>query len=256
MKAIQQNILVGIIILSLLLINGMIYFGLISIFYKLDFNIIIGILGFWGAILSGLVAYLVASYQIHAQNKKSVEKEIVDSRSYIIQEEFLAPIRLEGIKTHENSKILSNNFYIKALDQSNNQQFNGNFNIPFYKFHHSGNAAIILDCHINIDLTGESAQGMYENYHLSSHLSVLEKGVEIYVPLINLEYENILVEKMSIQYKTVKEEYILYKLDLQEMKETHEVISFNSENEIINKEMLHEISLNGVNWIYPNKFKK
>ena len=246
----KTQLIFGGIIISLIFANLLIYHGLVFIFFESDKNIIIGFLGFWGALLSGLVAYLVAANQIRAQNAKADEQEIKNARSFIILEELTAPIKLNGIITHENSKILSNEYY---EDVKEHFREDGIF-IPFYKIHHSGNSDIILDCHIEAVVEGDDSSEEF-GYHISSHLSVLEKGTEIFIPVANVRYKEILMKSLTITYKTLRGELIFYKYDPVRMREKHELIVKNNLGKIVDRQTLYDIDLRGISWVYPAKFK-
>jgi hypothetical protein len=209
-------------------------------------------LGFFGnysgGIIGGIVAYYIANGQIKAQNEDQRQNEIESSRSYIILEEFIAPVTLKGINTHSNSKILSNSFY---KDIINDPASNGK-NIPFYKVHHSGLPNIILDCHIKMLLLGErEGQIDLQPYTIETHLSVLEKSTEIFIPVANPSYNFILPQQISVTYSTIKGETIWYNYDVNLMSETHKLIKDTS-GKIKNDELYH-VELEGVEWIFPAK---
>lgn len=200
-----------------------------------------------GGIIGGIIAFIIARGQIK-ENRDEIElSEREKSRSYIILEEFIAPVKLENVITHNNSKILSNDYY----EQIKNDPGAKEMSIAFFKIHHSGLPEIILDCEIGVELRG----GIESNpttspYLIESHISVLEKGTEIFIPLANKEHQYIYPNGVSISYKTIKGEKIRYSYDVGKMEEKHELI--NEDGTLL---LLYKVNLKGVKWIYPAKFK-
>lgn len=214
-------------------------------------------LGFFGnysgGIIGGFVAYLIASGQIKAQIDENKQSEIESNRSYIILEEFIAPVNLENIMTHPNSKILSNPFYEKIKKDL----LSRGASIPFYKIHHSGQPDIILDCHIKMIFIGE-ANGQLDNesYVVESHLSVFEKNTEIFIPIANIKYQYTYPKKINLTYQTIKGETIKYTYNVEEMTETHTLIKKSVKQPKKPNNVLYHVDLKGVEWVYPVKFNK
>lgn len=211
-------------------------------------------LGFFGnysgGIIGGIVAYIIASSQIKAQNDAVEKTNIESSRSYIVLEEFTGPVDLKGVATHQNSKILSNEYYddIKKDPRSNNMS------IPFYKIHHSGLPDIILDCEITAYLFGEKddIEKTTSPYIIKSHISVLEKNVELFIPIAKVDSNYIYPKKVTVIYTTIHKERIQYTYDVDGQLETHDLLKKDGNKE---KE-LYKVNLQGVEWIYPNKIIK
>lgn len=213
-----------------------------------------GWLGFFsnysGGIIGGFVAFIIASRQIKAQNDENNKNEIENSRSYIILEEFIAPVDLRNVNTNFNSKILNNEFY-EAIKED---WIDERKQIPFYKLHHNGLPEIILDCEIEISLKGEySNSAQTSDYLIQSHLGVFEKNIEIFIPITNKDFTFVQPKKVDISYRTIKGERIRYIYDVENMNEKHILISQDGKS---NDEILHNIKLKGVEWIYPAKLNK
>jgi hypothetical protein len=210
-------------------------------------------LGFFGnysgGIIGGIVAFIIASSQIKAQNEEQTKSDIENSRSYIILEEFKGPVDLKNVVTHQNSKILSNDYY-KEIKKNPNSKGK---HITFYKIHHSGAPEIILDCDIQMVLFAGDQTGAKKAYLIESHLSVLEKHTEIFVPITNIDYTVIYPKQVTISYKTIKNETIIYKYNLEKSEEKH--ILVNWENRKKDK-TLYKVQMKPVEWIYPAKLKR
>jgi hypothetical protein len=210
-------------------------------------------LGFFGnysgGIIGGIVAFLIASSQIKTQNEEVEKNNIESSRSYIILEEFFGPVNLKDVVTHQNSKILSNEYYdgIKKDPSSNGMS------IPFYKIHHSGLPEIILDCEITAYLLGENndMERTTSPYIIKSHISVLEKNVELFIPIAKVGSNYVYPKKVTVIYSTIHKERIHYEYDVDRQLETHDLLNDKGEKE---KE-LYKVALQGVEWIYPSKIK-
>ncbi|REJ18656.1 MAG: hypothetical protein C6W57_03345 [Caldibacillus debilis] len=200
-----------------------------------------------GGIVGGIVAYIIAASQIKAQNDEKIKDEIKNSRSYIILEEFIAPVDLKGVITHNNSKILSNKFYEEIKKDPNSKHKS----IPFYKIHHSGLPEIILDCEIKVILHGEGETAGKIPYLVESHLSVFEKNTEIFIPVARKDFKHINPKRVTVSYSTIKGEKILYVYDVDKMEEKHVLINLKDRNK---DRVLHRVKLKGVTWIYPAKF--
>jgi hypothetical protein len=210
-------------------------------------------LGFFGnysgGIIGGIVAYIIASSQIKAQNDEIEKNNIESSRSYIILEEFQAPVDLKGVITHHNSKILSNEYYkgIKEDPQSSG------VNIPFYKIHHSGQPEIILDCEITAYLLSEKndMEKRLSPYIIKSHISVLEKNTELFIPIAKMDSNYVYPKKVTVNYSTIHNERIQYTYNVDNQQETHDLLNKNGRTE---KE-LYKVNIKGEEWIYPAKIK-
>lgn len=206
---------------------------------------------FSGGIIGGIVAFIIASNQIKSQNELMNQSEIENSRSYIILEEFIAPINLEKVITHNNSKILTNKYYEEVKKGPSGM----GKNIPFYKIHHSGLPEIILDIEIKVILFGEKNDQEIDlsPYLVQTHISVLEKNTEIFIPVVNKEFNFIYPKRVTVSYSTIKNEKIIYIYDIVEKEEKHILINFEDRTK---DKVLHSVHIKGVEWLYPAKFSK
>ncbi|WP_338449629.1 hypothetical protein R4Z09_26215 [Niallia oryzisoli] len=211
-------------------------------------------LGFFGnysgGIIGGIVAYIIASGQIKVQNKENEKNNIESSRSYIILEEFIGPVNLNGVVTHYNSKILSNKYYDEIQKDPNSK----GMNIPFYKIHHSGLPEIILDCEITAYLFGEKddIENTLSPYIIKSHISVLEKNTELFIPIAKVGSNYVYPKKVTVIYSTIHKERIQYTYDVDNQLQTHNLMNKLGQKE---KE-LYKVDIQGENWIYPAKIKQ
>ncbi|SEP61519.1 hypothetical protein SAMN05216232_0357 [Virgibacillus subterraneus] len=99
------------------------------------------------------------------------------------------------------------------------------------------------------------ANGQIDNdpYFVESHLSVFEKNTEIFIPIANkFTYP----KKIILTYQTIKGETIKYTYNVEEMTETHTLINESEKKSKKNNNVLYHVDLEGVEWIYPVKFKK
>lgn len=236
-------------LLAPIVVNILMFIPSFGISYgqPLDWLVFFG--NYSGGIIGGIVAYIIASSQIKAQNKALEKNNIESSRSYIILEEFTGPVDLKSVITHENSKILSNEYY----DGIKNDSRSKGMSIPFYKIHHNGLPEIILDCEITAYLLGENndMEKTTSPYIIKSHISVLEKNVELFIPIAKVGSDIIYPKKVTVSYSTIHKERIQYTYDVDMQQETHDLL--NEKGDKVKE--LYKVHIQGVEWIYPNKMK-
>jgi len=167
-----------------------------------------------------------------------------DNRSYIIAEEFIAPIDLSNTKHKEFSKLVLNDYY-EAFKYEYTEAEKKTIEIPYYKISHSGIPEIILDCSVKFELS-EDAE--YEKpYSIKSHIGVFEKNIDIFVPLVKEKGGDVYVKRLTLNYSTIKGEKMQYFLDINKKEEKH--FAFSDKNK---KEILFSLELNSSSWILPN----
>lgn len=196
-----------------------------------------------GGIIGVLGAYFIAVKQTNHQKEIAEKNEIEENRSFILIEEFNSNPDLKNVITHPDSKILVSNDY-----EQNRKRLNGK-QIPFYKIRHIGKPELIIDCNIEIFFD--------DNKHTSLpsekfHIHAMEKGVEIFLPVsLADKEETAYLRKVQIQYRTLKNETILFEYDLDENRESHKLVR---EGKVV--ETLFDIELKKGNWILPAKNRK
>lgn len=197
-----------------------------------------------GSIIGGLTAFFIAYFQIEKQKKLNNEKELQDNRSYIIAEEFVAPIDLSNTKHKEFSRIILNNYYEKFKSNFTNTQLKTK-NIPYYKISHSGTPEIILDCSVEFKLAED--EEYKKTYEVKSHIGIFDKNIDVFIPLVKVKDGNVYVRSVKVEYFTIKGEKMQYFVDVDKQEERH--ILFSKDNLEIT---LFQFKLNSSNWIIPN----
>lgn len=197
-----------------------------------------------GSIVGGLTAFFIAYFQIEKQKKLSNDKELQDNRSYVIAEEFIAPIDLSNTKHKEFSRIILNNYYEEFQSYYTKAQLK-TISIPYYKISHIGTPEIILDCSVEFKLAED--EEYKKTYEIKSHIGIFEKNIDVFVPLVKTKGGNVYVRSVKVEYSTIKGEKMQYFIDMDKQEERH--ILFSKDNQEIT---LFKFKLNSSNWIIPN----
>ena len=198
-----------------------------------------------GSIVGGLTAFFIAYYQIEKQKKLGRDKELQDNRSYIIAEEFVAPIDLSNTRHKEFSRIILNDYYEEFQSYYTKTELK-TLSIPYYKISHRGTPEIILDCSVEFKLAED--EEYKKTYEIKSHIGIFEKNIDIFVPLVKAKDGNVYVNNVKVEYCTIKGEKMQYFLDIDKQEEKH--ILFSKDNN--QKITLFNFKLNSSNWILPN----
>ncbi|UJL46347.1 hypothetical protein KFZ58_18700 [Virgibacillus sp. NKC19-16] len=197
-----------------------------------------------GSIVGGLTAFFIAYYQIEKQNKLNKVKELQDNRSYIIAEEFIAPIDLSNTKHKEFSRIILNDYYTEFQSNYTKAELK-KLSIPYYKISHRGFPEIILNCSVELKLAED--EECRKPYKINAHIGVFEKNIDVYIPLVKVKDGIIYVRSVKIEYSTIKGEKMQYIMDIDKQKEKH--IIFSKDNRKIT---LFDFDIHSSNWILPN----
>jgi len=202
-------------------------------------------LSFFGNYLGLIGAFTVAIMQFSKQKQREDQRDRETNRSYIVAHYFTGPLNLKGIKTHENSRIISTPLYEKRLELNKLKSNASNFNCLFYKFSHYGSLDIILNCNFIIEI---KTNDLDKTHVIEGYVGIVEKGIEIYIPII-VESESIFIQSIKVEYNTLKGERILYSYDATTMIESHAIVCKDKPNRVITRD-----STISSDWYYPNKF--
>ncbi|OME45309.1 hypothetical protein BSK59_32935 [Paenibacillus odorifer] len=206
-------------------------------------------LGFLGSYLGVIGAIYLALFQIRKQREYDEKRDKEYNRSYVDMHEFQAPMMLEDVKTHENSRIINTPGYKHLLDIIPEKRYK-NTKVSYYKLAHFGNSEVIVDCKFQTEVRFKS-EDTWVFEKIEVNIGAIEKGVEIYIPLVPMNIqmgEEMMHDDAVFTYTTSKNE---------RMKLSHNLITQKDELIVIHTdakiEVLYEYDLNGVEWIYPNK---
>jgi hypothetical protein len=198
-------------------------------------------LGFFGSYFGLLGAFAIASMQFNKQKTKEDQSDIINNRSFMAVHEFQAPIGIKRIKTHENSRIIETDEYIEFQKWIEESKYSIS-NISYYKLMQFGLSEVIFDCEFILNI--RSVDGK-RNFRIGVNLGVIEKGIEIFIPVAIKNEQVVLIDSILIEYTTMKGERIRFVHDLINKVETHSSITFNKP--------IMEYNIQGSKWIYPNK---
>ncbi|ANY69720.1 hypothetical protein BBD42_26940 [Paenibacillus sp. BIHB 4019] len=200
-------------------------------------------LSFFGSFLGLVGAVLIAMHQMKVQKNNEIKRDQVNNRSYIVMNDFNAPLKLTGIITHENSRLIDTEGYqylLKLVPKSKQKTVN----VSYLKMSHHGNPEVIFDCEIRVELRDHHKK----NHLIDINIGAVEKGIEVFIPLVPegvLEEEEIYLDKVTIKYSTLKNERLMYTQDLIKLRE-----SFIS---VTDATVIFDHDLIGAKWIFPNK---
>ncbi|WP_165790081.1 hypothetical protein [Paenibacillus sp. GM1FR] len=215
-------------------------------------------LGFFANYVGLISAVCIALYQQYNQRKKDKEDEDSrkqkedeqdrkSNRSFLVLHDFYGNIKLNDVKTHENSRIIETEGYRWLLNHLQTvTQNTDNANTSFIKLSHYGNPEVILDCKVNIET--KTSKGLNS---IKVDIGVFEKGIEIFIPTVPINAyvgETFDVLLVKVTYFTLRNEKIEYTHDLSQKKDICKV--FQDDHE----EVLYEFQLDESRWIYPKKF--
>ncbi|SDZ79199.1 hypothetical protein SAMN05421743_101217 [Thalassobacillus cyri] len=197
-----------------------------------------------GSIIGGLTAFFIAYYQIEKQKNSANNKELKENRSYIIVEEFTAPVDLSNTKHKEFSKLVLNEYYEEFKSNYSKAELKS-ISIPYYKINHRGIPEIILDCSVECELSED--EGYKQTYKIEAHIGIFEKDIDVFIPIVKGKAEKVYVKSVKVNYSTIKGEKMQYFLDIDKKEEKH--ITFLENNK---KETIFNFKINSSNWILPN----
>jgi hypothetical protein len=207
-------------------------------------------LTFLGSYLGFMGAISIAILNINKQQRRNEQTDKESRRSYVVVNDFHAPITLHNVKTHENSRLIETENYLAFLSNHTNNQ--NNINISFIKISHYGNSEVILDCHINVNYRLERTQA---SHNVDVNIGIVEKGIEVYIPLIMPEIEIeefIQVDLITIEYKTLMNEKLRYEIN--HLSNTEYFYTISEDGMPI---PLYELdNTSGSTWRYPQKLIK
>jgi hypothetical protein len=209
-------------------------------------------IGFFGNYLGLLGAIAIAFFTFNKQKEKDELQDRKNNRSYIVLHDFNAPVKLKNVITNENSRIIITIGYRDLLNLIPKDKYEIT-NTAFLKLSHFGNPELIFDCHILINIHHEREKE--KKYEIDINIGVIEKGIEIFIPLVPPEIqenEPIILDKVTIEYSTIKNERLVLVRDYNENEK--EVLKVKGEDGV--DEVLYEYDLIGSRWIYPNKIKR
>ncbi|MFJ5750104.1 hypothetical protein ACIP97_16225 [Peribacillus frigoritolerans] len=200
---------------------------------------------FFGNYLGLIGAVSIASFQMRKQNKRDLEQDLESKRSFVVVTDFKARLKLENVKTHEDSRIIETPGYIDILKRVG-KEYN-TISTSYLKLAHFGNSQVIMDCKIHVESKN--------NADLNVNVGVIEQGIEVFIPIVPPGAkvdEDIEFDFISIEYKTLMNESLKYVIDYStDKKEYYCFINKKGKEEI-----LFEQEINSANWTYPNKLKE
>ncbi|PAD31444.1 hypothetical protein [Paenibacillus sp. 7523-1] len=205
-------------------------------------------LGFLANFLGLIGAVLIALYQFKKQREIDQEKNIEQNRSYVDIQDFNATLMLKGVTTHENSRVIRTEGYDLLLKEAEIDQYGG-IKVGYLKIAHFGIPELIFNCSISIDAS-ICRSGVYDEETLNVNVGVIEKGVEIFIPLQPLrgdQGKEIILEKVIFNYSTLIGERLQIFRDYINRKE----VLYSINNDL--KTVLFEYDMKQVGWTYPNK---
>ncbi|MFE4352450.1 hypothetical protein [Peribacillus butanolivorans] len=203
---------------------------------------------FFGNYLGFIGAVSIALFQMRKQNKRDFEQDLESKRSFIVVNDFNGRLKLENLKTHEDSRIIYTPGYKDILKRTG-KGYN-TVDTTYLKLSHFGNSPIILDCKIFVDSKNESG----EAFQLNENIGVIEQGIEVFVPIVppNAKIDELLtVDVIKIEYKTLMNETMRYVIDHLTNKEYYCVVNVKG-----NEDKIYEQEITSASWTYPNKIKQ
>jgi hypothetical protein len=209
-------------------------------------------LAFLGSYLGFIGAISIALMNTNNQQKRNDQIDKESRRSFVVVNDFTAPLTLHNVSTHENSRLIETENYTTFLE--NNKDNKKDINITFLKLAHFGNSEVILDCHIEVDYKVDTSQKT-QNVHINVNIGIVEKGIEIFIPLIIPEIQegdNFLIDVIKIEYKTLMNEKLRYVINHENNTEYYSIINKDGK-----PTPLFELdNTSGSTWIYPQKLTK
>ncbi|MBO2943568.1 hypothetical protein JJQ72_06200 [Paenibacillus sp. F411] len=206
-------------------------------------------LGFFANFLGVLGAVLIALFQFRKQRELDEQREIENNRSYVDIQEFRATMMLVGVKTHENSRIISTNEFEKLKNKLHTEEYKS-YQVPYLKISHYGIAPVITDCHIQLKVSfvmNDSEQ--IETYDF--FVGAMEKDIELFIPLIppggKANGTTAVKEYVKFDYVSLRGEQLTLIVDY---KSNTEVLYTNRDSK---QDLIYKSALKSVNWVFPNK---
>lgn len=201
-------------------------------------------IGFFGSYLGLIGAVGVALFQFKTQRDKEIQQDKVNNRSFISAHDFSAPVDLRRVVTHENSRLIETQQYTEFKDWM--EQTNPNYKgaIAYYKISQFGAPDIIMDCKIVAVIVPKGKAPI----RIETHVGIVEKGIEIFLPVTMKVISDIEVHELIIDYRTIRDEKMRYYSNPQTKIEKHLVIKPDGSEEVIMKNESRQAT-----WIYPKK---
>lgn len=186
---------------------------------------------YFGTILGGLFAYIIARIQIAEQRETERKQRIEAQRSYICIEDIKDFVGLKSVPTSKLCKIIETEDY-STLNGSSN------YIIPYYKILHYGQPDIILNAEIVIDFKDENDKSRNVKYALGN----IYKDCELYLPMYIREVKEIHLRKIVFTYITIGGEKIKYIQDFEGKVEEYWTNDYNPTKFLT-------LELKNANWI-------
>lgn len=210
---------------------------------------------FLGSYLGFIGAVYIALFQMKKQEKLANQEKLSKARGYILFQDYTAPLRLIGLKSSRNARIILTSKYKELLKDYRNRE--SEFpRLKYIKIVLHG-CELIYNSVLEYTVSLKALDGnILETRSFSINIGPLEKGVEPYVPLIadydaSLLLDNELqIDKLVFNYTTVEGEDLKYVRDYETEKET--LIKIVN-NEII---QIYSVDCKPVEWMYPENYNR
>ncbi|MNW41194.1 hypothetical protein D3C74_183240 [compost metagenome] len=206
-------------------------------------------LGFFANFLGVIGAVLIAIYQFIKQRESEQKQDIENNRSYVDIQDFSATLMLIGVNTHVNSRVIKTDGYDELLKSFPPKHY-GRIRVGYLKIAHYGIPELIFDCRISLDLSYDR-NGIQVKETLDVNIGVIEKGVEIFIPLTLKkmdEGKEIELDTVVLNYSTLKGERLQVYRDYISKKEILYSLIDDSK-----KQVIFEYDMKQIGWSYPNK---
>lgn len=207
-------------------------------------------LGFFSSYIGLIGAVSIAVYQINKQKQREDQNDREANRSYVLLQDFSAPVKLINVRTHENSRLIETEGYKELLEYVPKDQYEYT-STAYLKISQYGNPEVISDCKIYTIVGQEDGPDI----NIDVNLGIIEKGIEVFIPLVppgvSRGSRYLRLSKVTIEYSTIRNERLNLVHDLIEQKDTLKLIESNGDEQV-----LYEYGLLGVKWIYPNKMDR
>lgn len=202
---------------------------------------------FLGNYLGLIGAVSIALLQMRRQKDRDIEQDIESKRSYVVAHNFEANLKLDRVKTHQDSRILETEAYKKLLHR---HPLTNDVKTSFLRLVQYGNSPVILDCKISVD-TKYADNTVHK---LRENIGVMEHGVEFFVPVVPPHAklnEDISVELIVIEYKTLINEALKFVINHETNKEYYCSVDKDGI-----EHTLFEQEISKSSWTFPNKTEK
>ncbi|MEC2157669.1 hypothetical protein [Virgibacillus halodenitrificans] len=204
-----------------------------------------GFLGnYFGAIIGGLTAFLLL--QLKRDDGKKVEAR--NSRSFVYIEEYYGHYRLRGAKLQGDAKLIETEEYKYLIREKTQEELDGGY-LTFYKIGHKGYGETIFNCVVTFKFHGIDEKQNKHPIQKRCNLPMLSKEEEIYVPFAYSGYNQFEMNCISITYKTMANETIIFEHNLDDTIEIYYTTEVTNANKIL------VAPIKKISWSFPMQHK-